>query len=525
MNGRSISGRVRIRVLCALTFAFIFVIAVKPTFGQKLTPTGFYYPINATFNHNHNWLACGSSYRTNVRHIGSDLIYKKGTSVYAVADGTIIHRSGPEQSSGWGIGNYALAIRHSSSSGDFVAVYGHIQTSLKVGNKVKAGDVIGTIGRYYEKDSRERVIEMTQHLHFGVFPLRPGASFPTSGWGRISDMACKKPSVTNGFVAPITWINTQKPTTSAGPPSPPPPTPRPTPTPAPTPKPTPVPVNVRPDLVLIKKSETGSGATEVHVLSGDDNFQKFTLNTGTAQHRTGDEYTFRVGDWDGDGRPDLIGIKKNGTGTHSLEVHVLSGSNVFRSFILRTGTPQHEVFYNYDFEVADWNQDGRVDLILIKKFGTGTFSTEVHILSGADNFQRNLLSTGTPQHETGDSYEFEMADVDQDRRPDLVIIKKNGTGTGRTEVHVLSGASNFQNFILHSGTALHETWGEYTFEVADWNRDGRADLIAVKKYGTGTNSMEMHVLSGASNFQQFLLRTGTPQHEVGYNYDFDVTNW
>lgn len=301
--------------------------------------------------------------------------------------------------------------------------------------------------------------------------------------------------------------------------TPPPPAPRAT--PAPTPVPTPV--HVRPSVFVIKKNDTGIGTTEVHVLSGPDRFSRFALNTGTAQHATGDEYVFRVADWDRDGQPDIFIIKKNGTGTRSTEVHILSGAGSYQKFLLNTGTPQHETWNEYDFQVADWDRDGYQDVIIIKKYNTGTNSTEVHVLSGASKFQQFILHTGTPQEETGGgNYDFDMGDRDRDGYPDLFIIKKNGTGTGTLEVHVLSGASDFQRFILNTGTAQHTTGNEYVFRVADWDGDGIDDLFGIKKNQTGTGSTEVHVLSGANNFQQFLLHTGTDQQETGGNYDFEV---
>ena len=38
-------------------------------------------------------------------------------------------------------------------------------------------------------------------------------------------------------------------------------------------------------------------------------------------------------------------------------------------------------------------------------------------------------------------------------------IKKNGSGTKKTEVHILNGANNYQNYLLQTPTALHETDG------------------------------------------------------------------
>ncbi|MCA6095216.1 VCBS repeat-containing protein, partial [Streptomyces sp. SCA3-4] len=281
----------------------------------------------------------------------------------------------------------------------------------------------------------------------------------------------------------------------------------------------------RPDLVAVKKSRTGTNSTEVHILSGAGNFQRFVLQTGTALHETDGTFAFTLADWDRDGRPDLVAVKKSRTGTNSTEVHILSGASNFQRFALQTGTALHETDDTFDYAATDWDRDGRPDLVAIKKSRTGTNSTEVHILSGASNFQRFALQTGTALHETDDTFDYAATDWDRDGRPDLVAIKKSRTGTNSTEVHILSGASNFQRFVLQTGTALHETDDTFEFSVADWNRDGRPDLVAVKKSRTGTNSTEVHILSGASNFQRFALQTGTALHETDDTFDYAATDW
>ncbi|MFD0266377.1 FG-GAP repeat domain-containing protein [Streptomyces sp. NPDC127106] len=251
----------------------------------------------------------------------------------------------------------------------------------------------------------------------------------------------------------------------------------------------------RPDLFAIKKSGTGTGSTEVHVLSGASNFRKFILQTGTALHETDGTFDFDVADHTGDGRPDLVAVKKSRTGTGTTEVHVLSGGDGFRRFALQTGTALHETDGTFDFRAADWNGDGRVDLFAIKKSRTGTGSTEVHVLSGASNFQRFILQTGTALHETDGTFDFDVAYWNADSRPDVVAVKKSRTGTGSTEVHVLAGGG-YRGFMLQTGTVLHETDDTFAFGVTDWNRDGRPDVAAVKKSRTGTGSTEVHVLAG-----------------------------
>ena len=162
---------------------------------------GFYYPIDGTSG-DANWLACGSSYSANVRHLGTDISASETTPVFAVGDGTVVSISGPNVSSGWGSGNYAVAIRHESTAGTFIAIYGHIR-NLTVSensdnNTVTPGQQLGTIGPYYNGS----------HLHFGI---RPGSSVPSTNWGRISDSGCNSPNNTNGFVAPITYIEANSP--------------------------------------------------------------------------------------------------------------------------------------------------------------------------------------------------------------------------------------------------------------------------------------------------------------------------
>jgi hypothetical protein len=308
------------------------------------------------------------------------------------------------------------------------------------------------------------------------------------------------------------------------------------------------------DLVAIKKSNTGTNSTEVHILSAASNYKQWVLQTGTALHETDDTFSFALVYWNPDFYQDLMAIKKSKTETHTTEVHILSGrqiecirvhAKVLTSpfipinnmviaanqilqpcdlrldlvstenispdwwFILQTGTALHETDNTFAFAVAP-----NRDLFAIKKSNTGTNSTEVHILSAASNYQHWVLQTGTVLHETDDTFNFAVAS-----NRDLLAIKKSNTGTNSTEVHILSAASNYQSWVLQTGTVLHETDDTFNFAVAS-NRD----LFAIKKSNTGTNSTEVHILSARKKYQQWVLQTGTALHETNNTFDFAVAS-
>jgi hypothetical protein len=100
-----------------------------------------------------------------------------------------------------------------------------------------------------------------------------------------------------------------------------------------------------------------------------------------------------------------------------------------------------------------------------------------------------------------------MADYDGDGIPDLVFIKTKNTGVvidphnadlPVVEVHIASGASNYQTRILETGTTfLLEDDG--VWRMADYDGDGIPDLIFIKTSHTDTHTVEVHIAAGAGS--------------------------
>lgn len=121
--------------------------------GNSLYGVFFFKPLNGTVSNSIN-LAEG--------HFGVDIVAAPGTPVKATLDGTVILAE-------WTPGDgYVIHLQHDKN---VVSVYKHNSTLLKkVGNRVKAGDVIAILGNSGKHTSGA-------HLHFEIWqngnPLNP----------------------------------------------------------------------------------------------------------------------------------------------------------------------------------------------------------------------------------------------------------------------------------------------------------------------------------------------------------------
>jgi len=284
---------------------------------------------------------------------------------------------------------------------------------------------------------------------------------------------------------------------------------------APAPAPAPSPSNPH-DLYFVKFNGA-SGHTELHMLTRASGYQTYGLHTAMPiEPSNSTYYAYKMGDYDRDGKPDLYMIKMGSTGSGRTEVHILSGASGYQSFLLHAAIPIELTSSSiYQWVLGDYNHDGRIDLYAIKTAKTGSGAVEVQFLNGADNYQSFLLHTATPVSlNDGAVMRFDLSDYDVNGSQDLMAYKPSGA-SGTFEVHVLSGSNNFQSWLLHTATPLSATsWSVFYPVTADYDNDGKADLYTIKMNGTGSNSTEIHVLDHDGNFQRWDLHTGTPLEQT-----------
>ena len=198
-----------------------------------------------------------------------------------------------------------------------------------------------------------------------------------------------------------------------------------------------------------------SGVSSLHAHeSGNENV---TFIYGNGVH-TGNDYN-------GDGKPDLYAIAKTGGGSGKTDLYVLNGADNYQSYLLATAT-----LLGYTdgpawvFNIGDYNGDGKPDLYAIAKTGGGSGKTDLYVLNGADNYQSYLLATATLLGYTdGPTWAFSIGDYNGDGKPDLYAIAKTGGGSGKTDVYILNGADNYQSYLLATATVLGYS------PVCDWD--------------------------------------------------------
>ena len=237
------------------------------------------------------------------------------------------------------------------------------------------------------------------------------------------------------------------------------------------------------DLVFIKGNNTQSGTIEVRMVAGSSDFSQVISNNNTAlaeaENLNGD---FLLGDSDNN-LPDLYYVKRRNTGSPTnMELHILTGKSTYTAFSSHIVLPLlHTDDANGDFALADFDGDGLPDLVFIKRRNTGTGTIELHVLGSRSKYTKFFLQTGTGLAAAEDmDGDFRVTDANGDGAPELVYIKRRNTAGAFVETHILDRASQFKNFVVHSVTMFRTAdTATATFLLGDYNADGWKELVSL----------------------------------------------
>ena len=268
-----------------------------------------------------------------------------------------------------------------------------------------------------------------------------------------------------------------------------------------------------PDLYCVNRV-----GTDIHILDRDTNYgAPVQFEIPTALGQTDSSWVFEIGDYNNDFVTDLFAIQKNSL-SEKTDVHIMSGATSYQTFLLQRDTILGNTDASWQFDVGDLDRDGYLDLYCIHQ--TGWTGTEVHVLSGATEYQSWIQQEDTLLGATDSNWEFDLADYNNDLVLDLYCIRKNASSG--TEVSILNGADGYATWLLEDESTLYgQTDSNMDFDVGDYDYDGIPDLYAIQKNG-GSGWTEVHVLYGADGFNSWLLHQPTPVPHTNSNWSFYV---
>lgn len=179
-----------------------------------------------------------------------------------------------------------------------------------------------------------------------------------------------------------------------------------------------------------------------------------------------DSHSYEPGDVDGDAHVDLVVVSRT-EGSEQARLLVLSGDG--NGSFAPASTSQALIRGGQIAALADLNRDRKLDVVL-----THARSKRLSVLlnSGQGAFARGL---GSPYRLPAEAFAVVVADVDRDRRPDLVAttVDTETTGfAGRLTVLLNNGRA----FVRAPGSPFRTGRGAYNLAVGEVDGDGRLDV-------------------------------------------------
>lgn len=238
-----------------------------------------------------------------------------------------------------------------------------------------------------------------------------------------------------------------------------------------------------PDVALNTAGPAGP-AVEVLLGKGDGSFQlnHQILSVGQTP------LSVAVGDFDHNGALDLVTANSNGT----LSVLLGNGGGSFRPRTdLTVGGSAHSV------AVGDFNGDGRLDVVTAQQL---TDTVSVLLGHGDGAFARPLVFAASGQNFTPQS--LALGDVNGDGKVDLVIKSVSVLDSDAFQLGVLlaNGDGTFHAPLL--GAAQPDGSGDLA--LGDFNNDGRMDAAVADQLGTPTGNLSVFAGNGDGTFQALI---------------------
>ncbi|TXS52772.1 hypothetical protein EAO77_19600 [Streptomyces sp. t39] len=226
-----------------------------------------------------------------------------------------------------------------------------------------------------------------------------------------------------------------------------------------------------------------------------------------------------TGDFDGDGRTDVVGFYDYGTvgvGAWSFLTQPAGPPVRRKSVVIPTGWD----WSRSTVLTGDANGDGRDDLVLVYNKGNGVTGVYRSLARADGSFENPVLSYESPAgYWWSENVRYTMGDTSGDGRDDIIALY--GFATGAAGLYTFTAkADGSVDAPKQSWNAPAGTWERERVKLAaaDLNKDGRADLALT--YGHADGAFDLRVFHARTDggFDGFVTPWSRPAgHWVAAN--------
>ncbi|HTA24059.1 MAG TPA: FG-GAP-like repeat-containing protein [Terriglobales bacterium] len=191
------------------------------------------------------------------------------------------------------------------------------------------------------------------------------------------------------------------------------------------------------------------------------------------------------GDFNGDGKPDLIAVTSSLHG-YTLSVLLGNGDGTFQTPATIGPGPSQGIAA---IEVGDFNEDGHLDFVFTQgQYGNNTIS--VYLGNGDGTFQTPITTTLASPPQLADG--LAVGDFNGDGKSDVALTANAPQqGAGTVEILIGNGDGTFKAPVAYPNAYL-----SWKIAVGDFNGDGKLDLVTA---GQDFDNTGISVLLGNGN--------------------------